>query len=116
MSAPPTVTTAPAPASPAPTPQVLVQAAKLAMEQDKPIQLDYYADTALGRAFLGEDSENNERMLVKSRQEFTSSVQKIYKVATDLIIITENSIYVVSGKVLKQPIKSGALRNSTEGY
>ena len=118
MSAPPNTAapTAPAAASagaaaaPLPSPQVLVHAAKLAIEMDKPIQLDYYQDTALGKAFLGEDSETKEKMLVKSSEEFTSLVQKVYKVQEDYIILTENSIYLASGKIQKRRIQAPALR------
>jgi hypothetical protein len=98
---------------PMPSAQTLLQGAKLAIQQDKPILLDYYVDTAMNKAFLGEDSETNEKMLVKSGDEFTSLIQKIYKVQEDFIVITENSIYVVSGKMQKRRIKSPALRNGT---
>ena len=97
-----------------PAPQTLLQAAKLAIQQDKSIQMDYYVETDLGRAFLGEDTENSEKMLVKSGEEFTSLIQKIYKVQTDYIVITENSIYIVSGKIQKRKIKGPALRGVTE--
>ena len=97
-----------------PTPQTLLQAAKLAIQQDKSIQMDYYVETDKGQAFLGEDPENNEKMLVKSGEEFTSLIQKIYKVQTDFIIITENSIYIVSGKIQKRRIKSPQMRNGGE--
>jgi hypothetical protein len=93
-----------------PSAQVLVHAAKLAIEQDKPIQLDYFIDTATGKAFMGEDQETKEKMLVKSNDEFTSLIQKVYKVAEDYIIITENSIYLVSGKIQKRKIQAPALR------
>jgi len=97
-----------------PTPQTLLQAAKLAIQQDKSIQMDYYVETDKGQAFLGEDTENSEKMLVKSGEEFTSLIQKIYKVQTDYIVITENSIYIVSGKIQKRKIKGPALRGVTE--
>ena len=97
--------------SPAPAPQTLVQAAKLAMAQDKPIQLDYYADTVTGKAFMGEDSETKEKMLVKSADEFTSMIQKVYKVSEDYIIMTENSIYLASGKIQKRRIQANSLRS-----
>jgi hypothetical protein len=80
------------------------------MEQDKPILLDYFADTASGKAFLGEDQETKEKMLIKSSDEFTSLVQKVYKVQDDYIIMTENSIYVASGKIQKRRIQAPALR------
>jgi hypothetical protein len=93
-----------------PSPQVLVHAAKLAIEQDKPILLDYFLDTAAGKAFLGEDQETKEKMLIKSSEEFTSLVQKVYKVQDDYIIITENSLYIVSGKIQKRRIQAPAIR------
>ena len=105
----PTPASAPA-ASPVPSAQVLVHAAKLAIEQDKPIQLDYYNDTATQKAFLGEDQDTKEKMLIKSSEEFTSLVQKVYKVQDDYIITTENSIYIASGKIQKRRIQAPALR------
>ena len=108
--APSTVVQTPAAENPVPSPQVLVHAAKLALEQDKPIQLDYYRDTATQKAFLGEDQETKEKMLIKSNEEFTSLVQKVYKVQEDYIITTENSIYLVSGKIQKRRIQAPALR------
>lgn len=89
-----------------------MQAAKLAIQQDKPIQLDYYVDTLNGKAFMGEDNETKDKMLVKSNDEFTSLIQKVYKVAEEYIIITENSIYIVSGKIQKRRIQAPALRDS----
>ena len=114
MSAPPTTvvpaTAPPTTASPIPSAQVLVHAAKLSLEQDKPIQLDYYRDTENQKAFLGEDQETKEKMLIKSNEEFTSLVQKVYKVLEDYIITTENSIHIVSGKIQKRRIQAPALR------
>ena len=95
-----------------PSVQLLLQAAKLAIQQDKPIQLDYYVDTHTGKAFMGEDQETKEKMLVKSNDEFTSLIQKVYKVQEEFIIITENSIYLVSGKIQKRRIQAPALRDS----
>ena len=95
-----------------PSVQLLVQAAKLGIQQDKPIQLDYYVDTCTGKAFMGEDQETKEKMLVKSNDEFTSLIQKVYKVQEEYIIITENSIYLVSGKIQKRRIQAPALRDS----
>jgi 3-oxoacyl-ACP reductase-like protein len=105
----------PAPAAPAqevlPNSSALLQAAKLAIAQDKPIQLDYYVDTLSGKAFMGEDSESKEKMLVKSAEEFTSLIQKVYKVGEDYIIMTENSIYIVSGSIQKRRIQANSLRS-----
>jgi hypothetical protein len=43
--------------------------------------------------------ENKEKLLVKSEEEYTSPIQKIYKVENDFIIMTENSIYLVSAAI-----------------
>ena len=107
-------TTAAAPKAAAdivPTATALVQAARLGIQQDKPIQLDYYVDSAQGKAFLGEDAETKERVLIKSKEEFTSLVQKIYKVDEDILILTENSIYLVNGKIQKRKINLAALHS-----
>jgi hypothetical protein len=95
-----------------PSIQLLAQAAKLAIQQDKPIQLDYYVDTFNQKAFMGEDQDTKEKMLVKSNDEFTSLIQKVYKVGEEFIIVTENSIYLVSGKIQKRRIQAPALRDS----
>lgn len=93
-----------------PSASTLVSAAKLAIQKDMPIQLDYFVDSAEGKAFLGEDATTGDKMLVKNSEEFTSHIQKIYKAGDDFIIMTENSIYLVSGKVQKRKIQASNLR------
>lgn len=102
--------------TPIPSAVVLLQAAKLALAQDKPILLDYYVDSAMGKAFLGEDAETKERMLVKSAEEFTSLIQKLYKIKTsettfDYIVMTENSIYICSGSMPARRIEARNMRH-----
>jgi hypothetical protein len=94
---------------PLPTVQALLQAAKLAQQLDRSIQLDYYADTCTGKAVIGEDPDTKDKLLVKSNEEYTSLIQKIYKVVEDYIILTENSIYIISGKVQKRKIQASSL-------
>ncbi len=99
-------------AAPLPSSQTLLQAAKLAIEQDRAILLDYYQQTANGTAFLGEDPDTKERILVKSKEEFTSLIKKLYKSGDDFIIITENSIYLVSGKIQKRKVNLASLQEA----
>jgi hypothetical protein len=103
---------APAAAAIEPSAQTLVQAAKIALEKDCPIMLDYYRHTAGGTAFLGEDPDSKERVLVKSKDEFTSLIKKLYKVGDDFIILTENSLYVVSGKIQKRKVNVASLQEA----
>lgn len=95
-----------------PSATILLQCAKLAIEQDRAIMLDYYRETANGQAFLGEDPETKERVLVKSKEEFTSLVKKLYKVGEDFIVSTENSLYIVSGKISKRKVNLAALHEA----
>jgi hypothetical protein len=93
----------------------LLQASKIAIEQDRAIMLDYFRQTTNGTAFLGQDqTDPNERVLVKSKEEFTSLIKKLYKVGDDLIILTENSLYVVSGKIQKRKVNLAALQEAYE--
>ena len=78
-------------------------ASKLAITEDKPIMLDYWVDSLDGKALIGV-RENNEKMLVKSAEEYTSPIAKFYKSATEYIIITENSIYIVSSDIQTRKI------------
>jgi len=118
MSSSTPATTAPAPTTatggasqdPLPNASCLLQAAKFAIQYDKPIQLDYHVPAHHGTAFLGEDAKTKEKVLVKSKEEFTSLIQKFYKVGDDYIIITENSIYVASGKLQKRKVDLAALQ------
>lgn len=107
-----TVASAPAPQQEVlPGATTLLHASRLAIQQDKPIQLDYYVESATGKAFIGEDPETKEKMLVKSNEEFTSLIGKIYKVQEDFLVLTENSIYIVSGKIQKRRINATQMRS-----
>jgi hypothetical protein len=109
IPAPVAPTAAAAAPSDLPNEKVLTHAAKIAIEQDKPILLDYYRDTRNGTAFLGEDAETKEKILVKNPEEYTSPVQKMFKAKDDYIIVTENSVYIVSGNIKKKTISSAGM-------
>ena len=71
---------------------------KIAISEDRPIMMDYWAPSLEKKALIGV-RENNEKLLVKSEEEYTSPIQKIFKVSNEFIIMTENSIYVVDNKI-----------------
>lgn len=81
-----------------PSDVTLQHVSKLAIVEDKPIMLDYWAPSLDKKALVGV-KENNEKLLVKSEDEYTSPISKFYKSGTEYIIITENSIYVVSSEI-----------------
>ncbi len=71
---------------------------KIAISEYRPIMMDYWAPSLEKKALIGV-RENNEKLLVKSEEEYTSPIQKIFKVGNEFIIMTENSIYVVDNKI-----------------
>ena len=76
----------------------LQHAFKLAIVEDKEVKADYWT-TSLDKQVIIGVKENQEKLLVKSEDEYTSPVVKIYKVETEFIVVTENSIYLVSADI-----------------
>ena len=99
---PPAPTTAPTTATSSgyrlPENNTLQHAAKLAIVEDKPVMMDYWTNS-LNKTVLIGVKENQEKLLVKSEEEYTSPVSKIYKVGKEYIIMTENSIYIVDVEI-----------------
>jgi len=81
-----------------PSDVTMKHASKLAIVEDKPIMLDYWTPSLDKKALVGA-KDNSEKLLVKSEDEYTSTIQKFYKSGTEYIIITENSIYVVASDI-----------------
>jgi hypothetical protein len=81
-----------------PTDATLKHAAKLSIVEDKPIMLDYWTPSLDKKALVG-SKDTGEKLLVKSEEEYTSTIVKFYKSGTEYIVITENSIYVVSSDI-----------------
>ena len=79
---------------------------KLSIVEDKPIMLDYWTDSLDKNVLIGVKKESGEKLLVKSAEEYTSPVSKIYKVSDCYIVCTENSIYVVSADIPTKHINS----------
>jgi hypothetical protein len=76
----------------------LQHAAKLAIVDDKPILLDYWTYSLEKTALIGV-KDTKEKMLVKSEEEYTSPISKIFKVGKEYIVVTENSIYIVDVEI-----------------
>ena len=85
---------------PLPSASVLLRAAQVSVTEDKPIYLDYYQDSVNKKCCIG--VRDTEKFLVKSDSEYTSTIQNVFKCETCYIVMTENSLYVVSTEI---PIK-----------
>lgn len=81
-----------------PEPTTLQHAIKLAIVEDKPIMMDYWTASCEKTVLIGV-KENQEKLLVKGEEEYTSPIAKIYKVGKEYIIMTENSIYIVDVEI-----------------
>lgn len=115
MAAPTSASSAPQQSSletPLPDAMTLLHAARLAQQLDCPIQMDYYADSCIKKAYIGEDPETKDRVLLKSMHEYTSLISKIMKTSDNYIVQTENSIYIVSGKIEKRKVPASQLLGS----
>lgn len=73
-------------------------ATKLAIVEDKPIMMDYWTNSLDKKALIGV-RENQEKLLVKSEDEYTSPISKIYKIEEEFLVVTENSIYIISASI-----------------
>ena len=83
-----------------PSASVLLRAAQLSVDEDKPIYLDYYSDSLEKKCCIG--VQDGTKYLVKSESEYTSTIQNVFKCENCYIVATENSLYVVSTDI---PIK-----------
>jgi hypothetical protein len=81
-----------------PLPGVLLRAAQLSVEHDKPIYLDYYEPSIQKACCIG-IRQDTTKSLVKSENEYTSSIEAIARCENCYIVSTENSIYIVSSEV-----------------
>ena len=84
-----------------PPASVLVRAAQVAIDEDKPIYLDYFRDSIEKKCCIGVQPDNT-KYIVKSNEEYTSTVESIFKCETCYIVMTENSLYIVSTDI---PVK-----------
>jgi hypothetical protein len=85
-----------------PSATVMAAAAKIAIENDKPIYLDYYNDSVEKKCCIG--VQDTTKFLVKSDTEYTSPIESIARIKEEkvFIVATENSIYIVHAEI---PVK-----------
>uniref|UniRef100_A0A6C0CI28 Uncharacterized protein n=1 Tax=viral metagenome TaxID=1070528 RepID=A0A6C0CI28_9ZZZZ len=94
----------PAPATVLPPAGVLLRAAQIAVDDDRPILLDYWTDSREKKCCIG--VKDAVKYLVKSESEYTSTIQSLFKLDGCYIVLTENSLYVVSQEIPVRKIVS----------
>ena len=87
-----------------PPANVLLRAASIAIDEDRPILLDYWKESKNKECCIG--VRDKEKHLVKSDSEYTSAIQNIFQLEGCFIVLTENSLYVVSKEIPVRKIVS----------
>ena len=77
-----------------PTAQTLEQAAKLSIKLSKPMCFYFYIDSCKGNAQIVKAEGYN--IIYKNSEEHTSPIKNTYKVGNEYLVVTENTIYLIS--------------------
>lgn len=77
-----------------PTDKTLQQATKLALKTKKPVCFYFYIDSLKGNISIRTDGED--RIIFKSEDEHTSPIINTYRSDNCFIVVTENTIYILS--------------------
>ncbi len=77
-----------------PSTNTLNQATKLAIKVQKPICFYFYIDSCKGQATIV--NADGDKIIYKNNEEHTSPIKNTYKVDNEYLVVTENTIYVIS--------------------
>ena len=80
-----------------PPANVLLRAAQVSIDEDKPIYLDYYKDSLEKKCCIG--VQGTTKYLVKTTDEYTSTIQTVFKCESCYVVMTENSLYIVDSAI-----------------
>ena len=90
-----------------PPASVLLRAAQLSMTEDKPLYFDYYRESIDKKCCIGVKDDST-KYLVKSDDEYTSTIQSVFRCENCFIVMTENSLYIVSSDIPVKKIVSSS--------
>ena len=79
-----------------PSAKTLHQSAKLSIENNKPICYYFYNDSLVDEVAIV--PYQGDKIIYKNKDEHTSPIVKTYKCDSEYIVITENSIYIISAE------------------
>ena len=72
----------------------LSQAFKLSIKISKPVCTYFYIDSCRGKINIV--NSDGDKIVYKNSEEYTSPIKNTYKVGSEYLIVTENTIYVIS--------------------
>ena len=79
-----------------PSQKTLNETFKLSVENEKNISYYFFQDSQENQVCLA--THNNDKLIYKNKEEHSSPIIKTFKCETEYIVITENTIYVISAK------------------
>lgn len=90
-----------------PSSNTLTQAAKLSIKLSKPICFYFYIDSLRDNCTIV--NSESEKIIYKNNEEHTSPIKNTYKVGGEYLIVTENTIYMLSSnvKVVNNNVETG---------
>jgi hypothetical protein len=77
-----------------PSNETLSQAAKLSIKVSKPICFYFYIDSCKNGAQIV--TAEGDKIIYKNNEEHTSPIRHTYKVGNEYLIVTDNTIYIIS--------------------
>ena len=77
-----------------PSSSTLDQLCKLSIKISKPIDFYFFIDSCRGEVKIVE--AEGDRIVYKNNEEHTSPIKHTYKVGNEFLIVTDNTIYVIS--------------------
>tara|TARA_B100000941_G_C28403408_1_gene499364 strand:+ start:559 stop:852 length:294 start_codon:yes stop_codon:yes gene_type:complete len=77
-----------------PSTKTLEQAAKLSIKVSKPICFYFYIDSCKGNISIV--NSEGDKIVYKNSEEHTSPINNTYKVGNEFLVVTDNTIYVIS--------------------
>ena len=77
-----------------PSSKTIKKACQLSKSLNKPIKLNYYIDSLKGSVCI--TSHKNDKIIYK---EYTKPIKNTFKIDTNYIIVTEDTIYIISTKI-----------------
>lgn len=77
-----------------PSDKTLQQATKLSIKLCKPICFYFYIDSCRNRVNIV--NSDGDKIVYKNSEEHTSPIKNTYKVGNEYLVVTENTIYIIS--------------------
>ncbi len=93
-----------------PTAKVMEASFKYSLKHMKPIDLYFYVDSIKGKVSIAED--DGDKIIYKSDEEHTSAILKTLECENCYIVITANTIYIISKNVKQRKANQMALAES----